>query len=82
MIAEDINIKMEQALEAVLLFHSGNPWDFEKQQKWQQLGHSLLGEPKFHDYHYARGSMKPTSFEATTRVLCDMVRCALKKESE
>lgn len=66
--------RKDLALEAVLLFHSGSPWDDEKQQRWQQLGLALLGEPRFKDYHYARGSMRPTSFEATAQVLCDMVR--------
>lgn len=72
--------KCRLACEAVLLFHSGSPWDDEKQSKWRQIACEILGEPRFHDYHYARNSMVPTSFEATTRVLCDMVREALKQQ--
>jgi hypothetical protein len=68
-----------EALKAVLLFHSGSHWDDAKQAEWQRLGALLLGEPKFRDYHYARGSMTPTSFEATTSVLCDMIRTAIAK---
>ena len=71
-----------EACNAVLLFHSGSPWDDAKQAEWQRLGALLLGEPKFHDYHYARGSMTPTSFEATTRVLCDMVRAVIAKAKQ
>lgn len=74
--------KLQLACEATLLFHSGSPWDDEKRSRWQQLGVKLLGEPKFRDYHYARGSMTPTTFEATTRVLCDMVRSALSEAKQ
>jgi len=56
------------ALNLVLLFHSASPWDFDKQQKWQQLCHQLLGRPKF-----------DTGWDATTKTLCDAVRATLAK---
>lgn len=60
--------KMELALEAVLLFHSGSPWDEEKSMRWQFLAVSVLGPPEF--------GLLVNRWEATTRVLCDMVRAA------
>lgn len=72
-----------KALEAVLLFHSGSPWTPEKQDAWQEFGFATLGKPpKFEDYHYARKSDRPDTFEATTRVLCEMVRAALGRINE
>ena len=46
-----------QALEAVLLFHSGREWDGDARAKWREL---------------------TGSSEATTKVLCDCVRKAMK----
>ncbi len=57
--------KMEAALEAVVLFHSGSPWDDAKRARWDTLAEALLG--------FAAGG---GHWEATTRVLCDMVRAA------
>lgn len=45
--------KERDALEAVLLFHSGSPWDDEKRARWREL---------------------TGAEEATTAVLCDLVR--------
>lgn len=58
--------KKDAALEAVLLFHSGSPWDDTKRLRWLELAHLVLK-----DVYYL-------NYEATTRVLCDMVREALK----
>lgn len=55
------------AMNGVLLFHSGSPWDAAKQEEWRHLTTCVLGEPK----------------EATTRTMCDMIRVALgKKEAK
>lgn len=74
--------KMEKALEAVLLFHSGSQWTDDKQLRWQKWSEELLGPPVYTDGHWARqfGS-RPDHWEVTTRVLCDMVREALKEEA-
>lgn len=71
--------KRDLALEAVLLFHSGSPWTFEKHQRWQALGWEILGQGRFqNECHPGLGS---TSFEATTRILCDMVREAQRQSA-
>lgn len=57
------------ALEAVLLFHSGSPWDDDRRMHWQNICVAVLGAPRdvlllsTHQTH-----------EATTRKLCDIVR--------
>ncbi len=65
--------KRELALEAVLLFHSGSPWDADKRGRWVFLAHSLLG-PCTQLNAYGLPTDQP--WDATTRVLCDMVRAA------
>jgi len=66
------------ALQAVLLFHSASPWDEEKRKNWQEIAHAVLGEPWCSDEHYSRQpGGRPVEWEATTRVLCDIVRAAL-----
>lgn len=47
----------EAAMRAVLMFHSGKPWDYAARHKWFNLTQSS---------------------EATTKVVCDMVRAALE----
>lgn len=65
---------LETACRLVLLFHSGSPWDFQKQQAWQngliELGLDV-GDPS-HNH----------SGEATTRNLCNAVRAALSTLQE
>lgn len=63
------------ALEAVLVFHSGSPWDSAKRQRWDEICGELL--PKgLNDYGlYDRTH----GFDATTKTLCDVVRSALKQ---
>jgi hypothetical protein len=50
--------EMAEALDLVLLFHSGGGWTSESQKRWM----TLTG-----------------SGDATTRVMCDAVRAALRK---
>jgi len=63
---------MELALEAVLLFHSGSPWDDDKRIRWQITAKILLGPCTLLSSH----GLPVDQWEATTRVLCDMVRAA------
>lgn len=67
-----------KALEAVLLFHSASPWDATKRQKWDAICAELLPQ-SFNDYGlYDRTH----GFDATTKMLCDVVRVALKQANE
>ncbi len=59
------------ALEAVLLFHSGSPWDGDKNNKWQNICVSVL-KSSYLPVHVS-------SFKATTKVLCDIVRAAIEQ---
>ena len=63
--------KLKLAAEATLLFHSGSPWDDAKKYRWQLFAETLLGIRPNMD---ASGRL----YDATTRVLCDMQREALK----
>jgi hypothetical protein len=65
--------KMDLALEAVLLFHSGSPWDDKKRMRWAFLTSSILGPCK---QLSAYGTPTGRGWDATTKVLCDMVRAA------
>ena len=66
--------KTSLALEAVLLFHSGSPWDRAKRLRWDHICGELV-PAKFNDYGlYDRTH----SYDATTRMLCDLVRVALE----
>jgi len=75
----------QTALELVLLFHSGSPWTFDKQQDWANKLTELLGpaagrDPKVVNA-YGDGTwdgVKPTN-EATTKNLCNAVRAALAR---
>lgn len=65
---------MIAALDAVLLFHGGDPWDWDKKQRWDNLLTVILGpaiQRKVDNWEGAN--------EATTKNLCNCVREALKK---
>jgi len=66
---------MRLALEAVCIFHSGSPWDAPKNMRWQVICQTLLRKP---DVQQGKGH----NFDATTKVLCDMVRAALADKPE
>lgn len=59
--------RMKIALENVLIFYTAGPWAFEAELTWQNNCIQLLGTPP----HL-------TGFDASTKVLCDCVRAALK----
>lgn len=65
-------VKTRLALEAVLLFHSGSPWDDAKKLKWRVITDEMLGEA--HDPKHGH--------DATTKVLCDVVRASLAGSQE
>lgn len=64
----------EKALQLVLLFHSGGPWDDAKRETWQNNTLDILGRPQ--SSTDGRWS-DTTGWEATTKVLCDCVRKVL-----
>lgn len=76
---------MIAALDAVLLFHSGSPWDWDKKQRWDNLLTVIMGPAAGRDPKvvgsYGNGcwdGAEPTN-EATTKNLCNAVREALRK---
>ncbi len=76
--------KLKTACELTLLFHSGSPWDFEKQNKWANLLTDLMGSASSRDPRIVGangdgtwdGAM-PTN-EATTKNLCNAQRAAIR----
>lgn len=76
---------MIAALDVVLLFHGGDPWDWDKKQRWADLLTVVMGaanhrDPKVVGSH-GDGTWDPVAptEEATTKNLCNCVRAALKK---
>jgi len=65
------------ALEAVLLFHSGSPWDDAKRLRWQTIC-SLVHLPSETG---GFGGYAP-GWSATTKILCDIVRKAISQREE
>jgi hypothetical protein len=65
--------KAKRALQAVLLFHSAGPWDGAKRLEWQNICAEVLGSNNLPGRVIGR-----SSWDATTRVLCDLVREALE----
>jgi hypothetical protein len=63
---------MELALEATFMFHYAQPWDDEHRLRWAEIARALLGPCTLRSSH----GMPVDQWEATTRVLCDMVRKA------
>lgn len=61
------------ALEAVLIFHSGSPWDMDKQLRWNTITTQVLG----HCTNRSAYGLSVDHWEATTRTLCRMVRKSL-----
>lgn len=75
---------LELACKLVLLFHSGTPWTWEKQQEWANGLTELLGSAAGRDPKIVGANAdgtwdgaEPTN-EATTKNLCNAVRAALK----
>ena len=60
------------ALEAVLLFHSGSPWDDDKRLRWTEIC-SRVKLPPERSTHVAYED----GWSATTKCLCDIVRAAI-----
>lgn len=73
--ATEIVHRRTLACEAVLLFHS-NVWDDTAKQRWAIISRELLGAASMSDNRHNNRS----GYEATTRVLCDMVRAALEEQ--
>ena len=69
---ENMSLEARSALQAVLLFHSGSPWDEEKRRQWEQCCNTVLGP-----IDNRPPEIRRQANEATTRVLCDVVRRAL-----
>lgn len=78
------NDKLREALKLVLLFHSGSPWDFEKQQAWANGLTAILGNATSRDPKVVGANGDGTwdgacpTNEATTKNLCNAARAALK----
>ena len=69
---ECLSIEALSALRAVLLFHSSSQWDEAKRHEWDECCVNCELLPDVSAYGITcRGK------EATTKVLCDMVRSAL-----
>ena len=60
-------LQMHEALEAVLLFHRPGHWNAAKRERWKNLTTNT---------RWTKGR------EATTKVLCDLVREALGDADE
>jgi hypothetical protein len=68
-----------QACKLTLLFHSGSPWDFDKQQEWANGITELLGPANGRETF---GSLVPETNEATTKNLCRAIRAAIEQSTK
>lgn len=67
---EKIQAQRNDALKAVLLFHSASPWTTAKRTEWGGICQNILGHSGY-----------DSGWEATTKVLCDLVRKVLDNEN-
>lgn len=73
---EQLVARLKTACDLVLMFHSGSPWTYEKQQDWANGLTDLLGTASSRKTRDGSYLVVPTN-EATTRNLCDAVRAAM-----
>ncbi len=63
------------ALEAVLLFHSGSPWNADKQSRWINICERVKAPKSKTDY----GLELNVGWDATAKTLCDIARAAIEQ---
>ncbi len=74
----EVAAELLEACKMVLLFHSGSPWDDTKREAWFKGVTAILS---VEDAAKAENNPEPVA-EATTRVLCETIRTAIRRADE